>query len=194
MLPLEGIRVADLSRALAGPYCTMMMGDLGADVVKVEMPGIGDDSRHWGPPFEGGESSYFLSCNRNKRGIALDLKTAAGLDALWRLVEWADVLVENFAPGKLDQLGVTFAAASERNPRLVYCSISGFGREGPEAHKPAYDIILQAMSGMMSVTGDPDGEPMRSGASISDVLAGMFAAWGILAALYARERTGVGLS
>ncbi|HEY7779565.1 MAG TPA: CoA transferase [Ktedonobacterales bacterium] len=192
MLPLDGIRVVDLSRALAGPYCTMMMGDFGADVVKVEMPGTGDDSRHWGPPFEGGESSYYLSCNRNKRGVAFDLKSAAGLEALWRLVEWADVLVENFAPGKLDQIGVSFEAARARNPRLIYCSISGFGRAGPEAHKPAYDIILQGMSGLMSVTGDPDGEPMRTGPAISDVLAGMFAAWGILAALYARERTGVG--
>jgi crotonobetainyl-CoA:carnitine CoA-transferase CaiB-like acyl-CoA transferase len=192
MLPLEGLRVVDLSRALAGPYCTMMLGDLGADVVKVEAPGGGDESRHWGPPFEGGESSYFLGANRNKRGITLNLKAPEGLAVLWQLIEQADVFIENFSPGKMEQLGVSYEAASARNPRLVYCGISGFGREGPEAQKPAYDIIVQGMSGLMSVTGAPDGDPMRLGPAISDVLAGMFAAWGILAALYTREHTGRG--
>jgi crotonobetainyl-CoA:carnitine CoA-transferase CaiB-like acyl-CoA transferase len=192
MLPLEGIRVVDLSRALAGPYCTMMLGDLGADVIKVEAPGAGDDSRLWGPPFEGGESSYYLGTNRNKRGITLNLKAPEGLAILWQLIEQADVLVENFSPGKLEQLGVSYEAASARNPRLVYCGISGFGREGPEAGKPAFDIIAQGMSGLMSVTGEPDGDPMRLGPSISDVLAGMFAAWGVLAALFTREHTGRG--
>jgi crotonobetainyl-CoA:carnitine CoA-transferase CaiB-like acyl-CoA transferase len=192
MLPLEGLRVVDLSRALAGPYCTMMLGDLGADVIKVEAPGAGDESRHWGPPFEGGESSYFLGTNRNKRSITLNLKAPEGPAILWQLIEQADVLVENFSPGKLEQLGVSYEAASARNPRLVYCGISGFGREGPEAQKPAYDIIAQGMSGLMSVTGAPDGDPMRLGPAISDVLAGTFAAWGTLAALYARERTGRG--
>jgi glutaryl-CoA transferase len=192
MLPLEGLHVVDLSRALAGPYCTMMLGDLGADVIKVEVPGVGDESRQWGPPFEGGESSYFLGANRNKRGITLNLKAPEGLAILWQLIEQADVLVENFSPGKLEQLGVSYEAASARNPRLVYCGISGFGREGPEAQKPAYDIIAQGMSGLMSVTGTPDGDPMRLGPAISDVLAGVFGAWGILAALFARERTGRG--
>ncbi|HEV2239333.1 MAG TPA: CoA transferase [Ktedonobacterales bacterium] len=192
MLPLEGVRVVDLTRALAGPYCTMMLGDLGADVVKVETPGTGDDSRQWGPPFEGGESSYFLGTNRNKRGITLNLKAPEGLAILWQLIEQADVFIENFSPGKMEQLGVSYEAASARNPRLVYCGISGFGREGPEAQKPAFDIIVQGMSGLMSVTGTPEGDPMRLGPSISDVLAGVFAAWGILTALYARERTGRG--
>lgn len=192
MLPYDTIRVIDLSRALAGPYCTMMLGDLGADVIKVEVPGMGDDSRHWGPPFEGGESSYFIGCNRNKRSVTLNLKSSDGLALLWRLIERADVLVENFSPGKLDQLGVSYEAASARNPRLIYCGISGFGRDGPDANKPAYDIIVQGMSGLMSVTGEPDGDPMRTGPAISDVLAGMFAAWGIAGALYARERTGRG--
>jgi crotonobetainyl-CoA:carnitine CoA-transferase CaiB-like acyl-CoA transferase len=192
MLPFEGIRVVDLSRALAGPYCTMMLGDMGADVVKVEAPGVGDDSRQWGPPFEGGESSYFIGCNRNKRGITLNLKSAEGQALLWRLIEGADVFVENYSPGTMERLGVSYEEASARYPRLVYCSISGFGRSGPEAHKPAFDIILQGMSGLMSVTGEPEGNPMRTGPAISDVLAGMFAAWGIAAALYARERTGRG--
>src|SRR5512146_3097121 len=146
MLALEGVRVVDLSRALAGPYCTMLLGDLGAEVVKVEEPGVGDDSRHWGPPFQGGESAYFLSCNRNKRGVALNLKTEAGRAALWRLIERADVLVENFRPGLMDQLGFSYETVAARNPRLIYCSISALGREGPEAHAPGYDIILQGMS------------------------------------------------
>lgn len=192
MQPFEGIRVVDLSRALAGPYCTMMLGDMGADIIKVEAPGVGDDSRQWGPPFEGGESSYFIGANRNKRDITLNLKTPEGLALLWELIAGADVLVENFRPGTLERLGVLYEEASARYPRLIYCSISGFGRSGPEAHKPAYDIILQGMSGLMSVTGEPDGDPMRTGPAISDVLAGMFAAWGIAAALFARERTGRG--
>ncbi len=192
MLPLDGLRVVDLSRALAGPYCTMMLGDLGADVIKVEAPGTGDESRHWGPPFEGGESSYYLSSNRNKRGLTLNLKAPEALDILWQLIDHADIFIENFSPGKMEQLGVDYETAIARNPRLVYCSISGFGRSGPEAHKPAYDLILQGMSGLMSVTGEPDGNPTRLGPAISDVLAGVFAAWGIMAALFARERTGRG--
>ncbi|HEU5441612.1 MAG TPA: CoA transferase [Ktedonobacterales bacterium] len=192
MQALEGVRVVDLSRALAGPYCTMLLGDLGAEVVKVEEPGVGDDSRHWGPPFQGGESAYFLSCNRNKRGVALNLKTEAGRAALWRLIERADVLVENFRPGLMDQLGFSYETVAARNPRLIYCSISALGREGPEAHTPGYDIILQGMSGVSSVTGDPAGPPMRSGLAVSDVLAGMTAMQTILAALYVRERTGRG--
>ena len=192
MQPLEGVRVVDLSRALAGPYCAMLLGDLGADVIKVEEPGVGDDSRHWGPPFQGGESAYFLSCNRNKRGVALNLKTEAGREALWRLIADADVLVENFRPGLMDKLGFGYEAVHARNPRLVYCSISALGQEGPEAHVPGYDIILQGMSGVCSVTGDPAGPPMRSGLPVCDILSGMTAMQSILAALYARERTGQG--
>lgn len=192
MQPFEGIRVVDLSRALAGPYCTMMLGDMGADIIKVESPGVGDDSRQWGPPFEGGESSYFIGTNRNKRDITLNLKTPEGLALLWELIATADVFVENFSPGKMEQLGVSYEEVHARFPRAIYCGISGFGRSGPEAHKPAYDIILQGMSGLMSVTGEPDGDPMRTGPAISDVLAGMFAAWGIATALFARERTGQG--
>lgn len=192
MLPLEGIRIVDLSRALAGPFCTMLLGDLGADVIKVEEPGIGDDSRHWGPPFKAGESAYFMSCNRNKRGITLNLKSNGGREALWRLIESADVLVENFRPGLLVRLGFGYEVASARNPRLIYCSISGFGQDGPEAQKPGYDIILQGMSGVTSITGDPDGRPVRAGLPICDILAGLFAQQGILAALYARQQTGRG--
>ncbi len=192
MQPLDGVRVVDLSRALAGPYCAMLLGDLGAEVIKVEEPGVGDDSRHWGPPFQGGESAYFLSCNRNKRGVALNLKSEAGREALWRLIEGADVLIENFRPGLMDRLGLGYEAAQSRNPRLVYCSISALGQEGPEAQVPGYDIILQGMSGVCSVTGDPGGPPMRSGLPVCDILSGMTAMQSILAALYARERTGRG--
>ena len=192
MRPLDGIRVVDLSRALAGPFCTMQLGDLGADVVKVEEPGVGDDSRHWGPPFRGGESAYFLSANRNKRGVTLNLKTEGGVDALWRLIESADVLVENFRPGLMAQLGFGYDLARQRNPRLVYCSISGYGQDGPEATRPGYDIILQGTSGVTSVTGDPEGLPYRCGLPVCDILSGMFATQAILAALYARRSTGQG--
>ncbi len=192
MLPLEGVRVVDMTRALAGPFCTMILGDLGADVIKVEEPGVGDDSRHWGPPFQGDQSAYFLSCNRNKRGVTLNLKRDEGREVLWRLIQQADVFIENFRPGLITRLGFGYEATSARNPRLIYCSISGFGQDGPEAHRPGYDIILQGMSGLTSVTGHPDGDPVRAGMPVSDVLAGMFAGQGILAALHARERTGRG--
>ena len=190
--PLEGIRVVDLSRALAGPFCTMTLGDLGAEVVKVEEPGVGDDSRHWGPPFQGGESAYFLSCNRNKRGVTLNLKHDGGRDALWRLIERADVFIENFRPGLIARLGFSYEQAIARNPRLIYCSISGFGQDGPEAQRSGYDIILQGMSGVTGVTGDPDGSPMRCGLPVCDVIAGMSATEAILAALYARQQSGRG--
>ncbi|MBF6590899.1 MAG: CoA transferase [Ktedonobacterales bacterium] len=192
MLALEGVRVLDLSRALAGPFCAMILGDLGAEVIKVEEPGVGDDSRQWGPPFQGGESAYFLSANRNKRGIALNLKREGGREALWRLIERADVLVENFRPGLMTRLGFGYETVHARVPRLIYCSISGFGQDGPEARRSAYDIILQGMSGVTALTGDPDGSPMRSALPVCDILAGMFATQAILAALYARERTGRG--
>src|SRR5512146_153067 len=192
MQALEGVRVVDLSRALAGPYCTMLLGDLGAEVVKVEEPGVGDASRHWGPPFQNGESAYFLSCNRNKRGITLNLKREAAREALWRLIERADVLIQNFRPGLMEQLGLGYEAVRERNPRLVYCSISAYGQDGPEARHPGYDIIMQGTTGATSVTGDPAGSPYRSGLPVCDVLSGMTAMQAILAALYARERTGRG--
>jgi crotonobetainyl-CoA:carnitine CoA-transferase CaiB-like acyl-CoA transferase len=176
----------------------MLLGDLGADVVKVEEPGVGDDSRAWGPPFIGGvgdergESAYFLSCNRNKRGITLNLKRAGGREALWRLIEPADIFIENFRPGLIARLGFDYESVAARNPRLIYCSISGFGQDGPEAHRVGYDLILQGMSGVTYLTGDPNGPPMRSAMPVSDVLAGMFAGQGILAALYAREHSGRG--
>lgn len=192
MRPLDGVRVVDLSRALAGPFCTMALGDLGADVIKVEEPGVGDDSRHWGPPFQGGESAYFLSCNRSKRGITLNLKREEGRAALWRLIATADVFIENFRPGLIGRLGFDYATVHARNPRLIYCSISAYGQDGPEAQQPGYDIILQGMSGVTSVTGEPEGRPLRSGMPVSDILAGMFACQAIQAGLYARERTGEG--
>jgi crotonobetainyl-CoA:carnitine CoA-transferase CaiB-like acyl-CoA transferase len=191
-LPLAGVRVVDLTRVMVGPYCTMMLGDLGADVVKVEIPGRGDDTRHWGPPFVGGESLYYLSINRNKRSIALDLKNGAACEALWRLIEGADVLVENFSPGTLERLGFGYDVVKARRPRIVYAAISGFGQSGPDYRRPAYDVIVQGTSGMMSITGHPDGPPTRLGVPIADIGGGMFAAYAIVAALFDRERTGEG--
>ena len=190
--PLDGLLVVDLTRALAGPFCSMTLGDLGADVIKIEEPGVGDDSRHWGPPFAGGESAYFLSCNRKKRSLALNLKSTEGREALWRLVERADVLIENFRPGVIARIGYDYEAAHKRNSRLIYCSISGFGQDGPEAHRVAYDLILQGMSGATYLTGDPNCLPIRNGPPVSDLFAGMFALQAILTALYTRERTGRG--
>src|SRR5262249_23316453 len=157
------IRVLDLSRILAGPYCTMLLGDLGADVIKVERPGTGDDTRHWGPPFAAGESAYYLSCNRNKRGMTLDLKSQEGRELAARLADRCDVLVENFLPATLDAWGLSYSELSRRNPRLVYCSITGFGQTGPLRDEPGYDIMIQAMSGVMSITGEADGAPMKLG-------------------------------
>lgn len=190
--PLTGLRVVDLSRALSGPLCAMLLGDLGAEVIKVEEPGTGDDSRHWGPPFQNGESAYFLSCNRNKRGITLNLKTSEGHEALWRLIERGDVLIENFRPGLMASFGLDYDAVHARNPRLVYCSISAYGQDGPEANRPGYDIIMQGTTGAVSVTGDPNGDPYRSGLPVCDVISGLMASQSILAALLARERDGVG--
>lgn len=191
-LPLAGVRVVDLTRVMTGPYCTMMLGDLGADVIKVELPGKGDDTRSWGPPFQDGESTYFLSVNRNKRSIALDLKSDAGKMVLWKLIESADVLVENFSPGTIGRLGFGYEAVKSRNPAIIYASISGFGQSGPSANRTAYDLIVQGMSGMMSITGEPGGMPTKLGVPIADIAAGMFAAYAIVAALYSRERTGEG--
>jgi glutaryl-CoA transferase len=199
MLALEGIRILDLSRALAGPYCTMMLGDLGADVIKVERPGSGDDSRAWGPPFVGeaygpypGESTYFLSANRNKRGITLNLQSPGGQEIVRRLAVLSDVLVENFRTGVLDGLGLGYATLSQANPRLIYCSVSGYGRTGPCADWPGYDFVLQAEGGLMGITGPEDGPPYRVGIPIVDITTGMFAATAILAALRARDLNGQG--
>jgi crotonobetainyl-CoA:carnitine CoA-transferase CaiB-like acyl-CoA transferase len=186
--PLSGIRVIDLTRALAGPYCSLLLGDMGADVVKIELPGSGDETRQWGPPFVNGESSYFMSVNRNKRSVALDLKSAAGVDALRRLVESADVLVENFRPGTMERLGLGYEQARELNAGLVFCSVSGFGQTGPRARQPAYDAILQGMGGIQYLSGEPDGGPTRVGVPIADIGAGMFAAYAVASALFWRER------
>ncbi len=185
-LPLEGLRVLDLSRALAGPFCSQMLGDMGADVLKVEQPGVGDNARGWGPPFQGGESSYFLSANRNKRSIALNLRDERGAEILRRLVARSDVLLENFVPGTLSRLGFDYETCRAITPNLIYCAISGFGQIGPERERAAYDQILQGLGGIMSVTGDVGGPPMRVGIAIADITAGMFAAYAIMVALYHR--------
>jgi glutaryl-CoA transferase len=186
--PLTGTRVVDLTRALAGPYCTLLLGDMGADVIKIELPGSGDETRQWGPPFVAGESSYFMSVNRNKRSVTLDLKSSGGLEALRRLIRSADVLVENFRPGTIDRLGLSYEAASQLNPSLVFCSISGFGQDGPRSRQPAYDGILQGIGGIQFLTGEPENGPARVGVPIADITAGMFGAYAIAGALYWRER------
>jgi crotonobetainyl-CoA:carnitine CoA-transferase CaiB-like acyl-CoA transferase len=186
--PLSGTRVIDLTRALAGPYCTLLLGDMGADVIKIELPGTGDETRQWGPPFIAGESSYFMSVNRNKRSVTLDLKSAPGLEALRRLVKSADVLVENFRPGTMDRLGLGYEQACQLNPSLVFCAVSGFGQTGPRAKQPAYDAILQGMGGVQHLSGEAAGGPTRVGVPIGDISAGMFAAFAVASALYWRER------
>jgi len=195
-LPLAGLRVLDFSRVLAGPFMTMLLGDLGADVVKVEQPRSGDDTRAWGPPFVGPEgaeeSTYFLSVNRNKRSVEIDLKDPADRPLVEDLVRWADVLVENFRPGVLARLGMDDAWLEQTNRRLVRLSISGFGGDGPERDRVGYDQILQAEGGVMSMTGEPGGPPMRSGVPIADLAAGLFGTVGVLAALLERHRSGLG--
>lgn len=190
--PLQGIRVLDLTRVLAGPYCTMFLGDLGAEVVKIEQPGVGDDTRSWGPPFVGGESAYFLCINRNKRSLSLDLKSDRGTELLRRLAESADVLVENFRPGTMDRFGLGEKDLRKANPRLIYASLSGFGADGPMRDWPGYDLIVQAWGGLMSITGAPDGEPTKVGVAIIDIVAGLMLGKTIVAALFARERHGIG--
>ncbi|MFD7992001.1 CaiB/BaiF CoA transferase family protein [Streptomyces mexicanus] len=189
---LRGIRVLDLSRILSGPLATMVLADLGADVVKVEDTKDGDDTRQWGPPFQGTEAAYFLAANRNKRGVCVDLKAERGREFVLRLAERADVLVENFRPGTAARLGLGYEEVSARNPGLVYASISGYGQTGPWAARPGYDAIAQAQSGMMSITGERGGPPMRPGVATADIGAGMWAVIGILAALHARRATGRG--
>jgi crotonobetainyl-CoA:carnitine CoA-transferase CaiB-like acyl-CoA transferase len=190
-LPLEGVRVLDLSRVLAGPYATMVLGDLGADVLKVEHPERGDDTRHWGPPFAGGESAYFLSINRNKRSIGVDLKDPDGLERVEKLAAGADVVIENWRRGALEKLGLGFEKLRRANPDLVYCSITGFG-PGPDEDRPGYDFLVQARGGVMGITGQPGGEPTKVGVAIADIVCGLFAANAILAALHRRSVTGEG--
>src|ERR1700722_325943 len=190
--PLAGLRVLDLTRALSGTFATMVLGDLGADVIKVEDIWHGDDTRRWGPPFQGDDAAYFLSVNRNKRGLSVNMKTPAGQEIVRRLAADSDILVENFRPGTAARLGVGYPELARGNPGLIYASISGYGQTGPSADLPGYDAVAQAVSGMMSVTGEPDGEPVRSGTSSADVGAGMWALVGIQAALHARESSGQG--
>ena len=189
--PLHGIRVVDLTRVLAGPFCTMLLGDMGAEVVKIEEPQHGDETREW-PPFVDGSSAYFLGVNRSKKSVALDLKTPAGRDVLTRLIETSDVLVENFRPGSLAALGFGYPQAAAINPRLVYCSISGYGQTGARSERPGYDVVIQGETGLMDVTGFPDGEPTRVGIAVTDYLAGLYAIQGILLALIERQRSGKG--
>lgn len=191
MLPLEGVRVLDLSRVLAGPYATMVLADLGADVLKVEHPERGDDTRHWGPPFAGGESAYFLSVNRNKRSVGLDLKDSGDLERVKSLAAGADVLIENWRRGALEKLGLGHEALREANPGLIYCSITGFG-PGPDQDRPGYDFLVQARGGIMAITGQPDGGPTKVGVAISDIVCGLYASNAVLAALHRRSVTGEG--
>ncbi len=190
--PLDGLTVLDLTRVLSGPYCTMMLADMGARVIKVEQPGKGDDTRGWGPPFLEGESAYFMSINRNKESVTINLKHPDGRRVLDALIERADVLVENFRPGTLDRMGLGYRDLAERRPGLVYCSISGFGQTGPRRHEPGYDAVLQGEGGLMSITGDQDTPAYRLGVAIADISSGMFSAWGVAVALLARHRTGRG--
>ena len=189
---LDGLLVLDFTRVLSGPYCTMQLADMGARVIKVEQPGSGDDTRGWGPPFVSGESAYFLSINRNKESLTLDLKHPRAGEVLTPLLARADVLVENFRPGTMERLGLGYEQLASRYPRLVYCSISGFGQTGPRRREAGYDAVVQAEGGLMSITGSADGQAYRLGVAISDIVSGMFAAQGVAFALLARERTGKG--
>jgi crotonobetainyl-CoA:carnitine CoA-transferase CaiB-like acyl-CoA transferase len=192
MRPLDGITVLDLTRVLSGPYCTMLLADMGARVIKIEQPGKGDDTRAWGPPFLEGESAYFLSINRNKESVTLDFKKPDGRAILDRLIAKSDVLVENFRPGTLGKIGLDFNTVQAAHPRLVYCSVSGFGQTGPRSHQPGYDAVMQGEGGLMSITGPADGPSFRLGVAIADIVSGMFAAYGTAMALFAREKTGRG--
>ena len=190
--PLGGVRVLDLSRVLAGPYCTMILGDLGADVIKVEQPGKGDDTRAWGPPWAGTESAYYLTVNRNKRGITVDLKSPEGQQIIRELAASSDIVVENFKLGALERMGIGYEQLREINPSLVWATVSGYGPDGPWADRAGYDFVAQGESGIMAITGVPDGEPMKVGVAIVDITTGMFTAIAILAAMRARDASGVG--
>ncbi len=196
--PLSGVKVLDLTRVLAGPYCSMMLGDLGADVIKVEHPS-GDDTRSWGPPFavpldenEVKESAYFLGVNRNKRSITVNFKTEQGLEIIKKLARRSDVLIENFIPGRLDELGLGYRELAKENPGLIYASISGYGPDGPYSKKPGYDVIIEGEAGLMHITGEENGEPVKVGVAITDLTTGLYTKGAILAALFAREKSGKG--
>jgi crotonobetainyl-CoA:carnitine CoA-transferase CaiB-like acyl-CoA transferase len=191
-MPLEGLRVLDVSRVLTGPFCSMILGDLGAEVIKIERPDLGDDTRQWGPPFIEAESAYFLSVNRNKKSLTLDLSMEEGKQVLYDLAEKCDILLENFRPGVTDRLGIDYATISKKNPQIIYCSITSYGQTGEYRNRPAYDIVLQAMGGLMGTTGEPQSPPVRIGVAISDIGAGMYATIAILAAVLARRKTGKG--
>jgi crotonobetainyl-CoA:carnitine CoA-transferase CaiB-like acyl-CoA transferase len=190
--PLKDVRVVDLTRILAGPYATMILGDLGADVIKVERPGRGDDTRHWGPPFVGDTATYYLAINRQKRSIAIDLKSADGCAIVYRLLSEADVVVSNFSPGVMERLGLGHAQLADTFPGLICCSITGHPEGDARAQRPSFDLVIQAETGLMDLTGNPDDVPAKVGISIADELAGLYLVQGILAALYHRERTGEG--
>ena len=190
MRPLEGIKVLDLTRALAGPYCALMLGDYGSDVIKIEMPGSGDDTRKWGPPFIGEESAYFLSVNRNKRSLTLNLRDEQAQQVFLKLAADADVIVENFTPGVMGRFNLGYEDVKKINPAIVYCSISGFGATGPYQSRPAYDQIMQGISGIMSITGELGGDPQKVGIAVADIGAGMWAAFAIMTALFHRNKSG----
>ena len=189
---LDGIRVLDLSRVLAGPYCTMTLGDLGAEIIKIEQPVVGDDTRRWGPPWVGGESAYYLCANRNKKSVTLNLKDERSREILRELARQSDIVVENFKVGSLDRMGIGYATMSATNPKLIWCSITGYGQDGPYADHAGYDFVAQGESGLMSITGEVDGQPMKVGVAVIDITTALFASNAILAALHARERTGRG--
>jgi crotonobetainyl-CoA:carnitine CoA-transferase CaiB-like acyl-CoA transferase len=190
--PLKGISVLDLSRVLAGPLCTMILGDLGAKVIKVEAPGGSDETREWGPPFLNGVSSYYLCANRNKKSITVNLKSKKGKEIIKKLVKQSDVVIHNFKTGTMERLGLDYQSIYQLNPQIVYCSITGFGETGPYKHRPGYDFIIQAMSGLMSITGTEESGPQKVGVAITDILTGLYAAIGIEAALLERKNSGVG--
>jgi len=191
-MPLEDVIVLDLSHALAGPHCSTLLADFGAQVIKLETPGAGDIARAWGAPLPGGENSYFVGLHRNKRGISIDLKSAEGKELFFRLAEKADVVLENFRPGALEKLGLGYEAVKVRNPGIIYTSVSGFGQDGPYRDRAAMDLIVQAESGMISITGEEGGHGVRCGVSIADLTAGMYAAYGTMLALRVKEKTGQG--
>ena len=191
-LPLAGVKVLDISRVVAGPYCTMLLGDLGAEIIKVEMPGKGDETRAWGPPFVEGESTYYLSINRNKKSITVDMKSEKGREILLKLAAECDVIIENFLPGTVERLGVDYESVRKVKPDMIYCSISGFGQDGPFKSFPAFDLMMQGIGGLMSLTGEEDGNPVRIGVALIDLGAAMYAALGILSALLVKKESGQG--
>ena len=191
-LPLSGIRVLDLSRILAGPYCTMILGDLGAEIIKIERPEVGDDTRTWGPPFAGGESAYYLCCNRNKKSITIDLKKPAGVELVKEFVKDSDALVENFTPGLMKGFGLDYDALKKINPGLIYCSITAYGQDGPYRDRPGYDMVLSAVGGLMWITGEPGRDSVKVGVAITDVITGVYASGAVMAALLWRHKSGKG--